>query len=136
MRQRFRRFLWHARRGAAAEDVGELAEGREQVDETKTRNGAANEVVRQQHAQRRHCLDKVVAVPEGGPRNQNEQKPSLEQQGDEQQTSEQKGLPFCLHFRQAIDPACDIAIAAGFGFELDEKGQGPGMLAHLFERVR
>ena len=136
MRQRVSRFFGQPRGGAPAEDVGKLAERGEKVDDAETGHRAANEVVRQQDPEGRHRLDKIIAIPERRPGDQDEQQPGFEQQGDEQQTSEQGDLPFGLHFRQAIYPACDIAIAAGFGFELDEDGQCPGLLARLLEGLR
>lgn len=136
MRQRVSGFLRQSGRSAAAEHVGELAERREQVDDPEAGHRATDEIVREQRAEDRQRLDEVIAVPERRPGNQDQQQPGFEQQRDEQQTSEQGNLPFGLHFRQAIYPACDIAIAAGFGFELDEDGQCPGLLARLLEGLR
>jgi hypothetical protein len=107
---------------AAAKHVGEFAQRRQQVDNAEARHRAANEIVRQEGTERGHGLDKIIAVPERGPRNQDQKKPGFEEEGREQQTSEQSRLPFGLRFRQAVDPGCDIAIAAGLGFELDEDG--------------
>jgi hypothetical protein len=74
---------------AIAKQVGELAERGEDIDQAKPRNGSADEVVRQHGPDDRQRLDKVVAVPERRPRNQDQQESRFEQEGDKQQTSEQ-----------------------------------------------
>ena len=135
MRQRVSGFLGHARGRSSAEHVGQLPQRGEQVHDTQTGDGAANEVIRDDRADGRDRFHEVVAIPERRPRNEDQQESRFEQEGDEQQASEQTKLSFGLHFREAIDPACDIAIAAGLGFELDEDGQRAGALTCLVERL-
>ena len=76
---------------ATAEGVRELREGGEQIDNAKTGDRAADVVVGQDVADRRKRLDKVVAVPEGRPWDEDQQQSRFQQEGDEQQTSEQGG---------------------------------------------
>jgi hypothetical protein len=77
--------------GASAERIRELRHRGEQVDHAKSGDRAANVVVREQVADGRKRLHKVIAVPEGRPRDEDQQQSRFEQQGDEQQTSEQGG---------------------------------------------
>ena len=85
-------------------------------------DGAAHVVAGQQRAERRRPLHEVVALPERRPRDQHQQQPCFEQQGDEEEPPEQ-GLASRLDFGQPIDAAGDVAVAARFGFELDEHRQ-------------
>jgi hypothetical protein len=136
MRQRVSRFLGQpGPRAAAAEQVGQLAQRGEQVDDAEARNSTAHEVVGQQGAQGRDGFDEVVPIPEGGPRNEDQQQPCLDEQGDDQQTSEQIRLPLCLRFREAGHTGRGIPIAAGLNFELGEDGQRPGVVFRLLERL-
>jgi hypothetical protein len=64
------------------EDVGKFRQAGEDVERAQTRNRAPDEVVGQQVAKARNRLDKVVAVPEGRPWNQDEQKSCFEKQSD------------------------------------------------------
>lgn len=70
--------------------------------------------------QERNGFREVVPLPERRPRNKDEQKTRFEKEGDEQQASEQSGLPFGLKRRQSIDPICDVAIPTRFALELQE----------------
>jgi hypothetical protein len=81
------------RTGAPAEGIGELREGREQIHDTEARHGAPHVVVGQERADGRQRLDEVVSLPERRPRDENQQQSCFEQERDEQQTSEQGGLP-------------------------------------------
>jgi hypothetical protein len=85
--------LRQLRAPARPEDVSQFGERSEDVDESKPGDGPADEVVGDQRAQARDGLGKIIPIPERRPGNQDEQKASLEQQGDKQQTSEQASYP-------------------------------------------
>jgi hypothetical protein len=102
IRQRVSGFLGQSL-APPSEQVCELAEGGEQVDNTKSRDGAADEIIREHDAERGHRVDKVVPVPERRPGNQDQQQPGFEQEGDEKQTSEQGNYPLaCAFDRRSI----------------------------------
>lgn len=133
-------FLGQARASvaAAAKDVCQFAQCREQIDQTESRDRPAHEVVGEQGSNRGDGFDEVVAVPESRPGDENQQETCFEKQGDEQQTSKQGGLPFFGFgpgFREMVNPARHITVAAGFGFEVDEHSQGARGFADFLERV-
>jgi hypothetical protein len=139
MRQRISAALLREARAAVAapaEDVGEFGERRQQIHHAKTRDCAADKVVGQQCANGGDRFDKIVAIPEGGPWDEDEQQACFQEQGDEKQTSEQSGLPFGPGFRKTVNPARNITVAAGFGFELGKHGQGARAFADFLERIR
>jgi hypothetical protein len=60
--------------GSGAEHLPELAESREDIHQPKPRNGASDEVVGEHGTERRNSFRKIIAIPEGGPRDHDEQK--------------------------------------------------------------
>jgi len=78
-------FIRHsaAWKSAGTKHVGELAERRNEIEHSQTRNGTAHEVVREQVTNRGYGVREIVVIPERGPGDQQQQKPGLEQQGDE-----------------------------------------------------
>jgi hypothetical protein len=89
--------LSHARPARpGAEHVGELPDGCQDVDQAKSGDGAADEVVRQEGPEQGQRFAEVVPVPERRPGNQDEQQSGFEEQGDKKETSEQGGLLFRL----------------------------------------
>lgn len=135
MRQRVSGLLGKPCGGTPAEHIGQLAKSGEEIDDAQTGYRTADEVIRDDGPDCGERLHEVVAIPERRPGNQDQQEARFKQESDKQQTSEQAELSFGLHFRQAIDPVCDIAIAAGFSFELDEDGQGASSFPDPFERL-
>lgn len=77
------------RRCAPTEEIGKLGQRRPDIDETETGDGTARVVVLQPSPEDRRRLEKVVAFPEGRPRNQDQQQARFEQQGDENDPPEQ-----------------------------------------------
>ena len=118
-----------------AEHIRELPNSGQDVHETESGYGAAHEVVREQGSEQGQGFAEVVPIPEGRPGNQDEQQSGFEEQGDKKETSEQGGLLFGLELGQSQDLVRDIAVVAGFGFELDEHRESARQFAGLFEGI-
>jgi hypothetical protein len=119
---------------APQEDVGQLREGRVDVQQPQPRDRAADVVVRDRVAHERERLGKIVVVPERGPGNENQEQPHFEQQGHYQEPSEQESLASGLSgVDEALDAGRHIAIADLLGLERGEHGQRPIVVAHLLE---
>jgi hypothetical protein len=82
-------FLAEGSSMASGERVGKLREGGQQIDDAQSGHRAADVIVGQDVANGWQRLDKIVAIPEGGPWDEDQQQSCFEQEGDEQQTSEQ-----------------------------------------------
>ena len=85
MRQRISaRFLGQpVTRGTGGERVCQLAQRGQHVHNPEAGHGTAHEVVGEHGAERGQGFNKVIAVPERGPRNQDQQQPRFEQERDQ-----------------------------------------------------
>ena len=75
---------------ATSENHSQIGESAEEIDEAQTGHGASNEVTGNDWPQRRPRAAKVVAVPEGRPRKDDEQEPDLQKERDVDQPANQK----------------------------------------------
>ena len=80
-------------RRRAANTSSELGEAREEIHEAEAGHGAAHEVVRQDGSQRRPRVGEVVALPERGPGQHDEQQADLEEERDVDQPADQDRYP-------------------------------------------
>ena len=76
-------------RSARAHEIDELAERGQHIDQAKSRDRAAHERICQTGVQCRNGGGEVVALPERGPRDQDEQQTRFEEQGDKEQAPKQ-----------------------------------------------
>lgn len=65
------------------EHGSQLEESGKQVDQPETAYSAPYEIIRQDRTQGGPGVDKVVPVPERGPRDDDQEQPNLDEEGDE-----------------------------------------------------
>jgi hypothetical protein len=71
---------------APADQRGEVRQTGQQVDNAEPGHGSANVVVSDEGLDEGRRTREVVALPQAGPRDEDQQEPDLDEVGDEEQT--------------------------------------------------
>ena len=89
------------------EEIDELGERGENIDEAEARHRAAHVEVGEKRFEHRNRLREVVPLPEGRPRDQDQEKACFEQEGDQKQTSKQGARSRDCRTRSAVETIAD-----------------------------
>lgn len=105
------------RRPAGADEVKKFAECRQDVHEAQPGDRASHKWIPENGLESGNHRSKVVTLPEGGPRDQDEQQTCFKEQGDEEETSKQGKEPSVF--------ACRTEPSAGLALKDVEQGRRP-----------